>query len=499
MPGSSVSTSTSTGDSFIPDYPQSPLLMEISNYARQQASAMMSWGQAQYARNARLTDQVLHEAAIFASPERQALEMGRAEAGVGQAAEAGRQNALRDLEKFGIDPSSGRYASLDRAERSKEAAAKAGAGQQAQRATEATGRQLRTEGMNAQLANTQIGANLMRIPNEYLKTASDLKYPPLGHRQASQSNSSSSQNEGGGGSKSQGGDKDHGRPSGPPGGGSGPGGVGGFGRGSSGEGGSGGERASGSNYSGGPGRGWGNPGITKTGGPGSHNDANWMYGLDPQQMADDYSSYYHENDGTYNYDFGSPGDFGELYSNGEGYNYPDDNYADSPDAGGYDDQYGSTGSTDDTDYSQYGGDDSWGGSANDNTDYSSYGGDDSWGGGYDSSSDNSGWGDSSGDAGWYDDYAKGGAVPPIRPTTGGAVPRQASPSQGARTDDVPANLNVGEFVIPKDVAAWKGQEFFQKLIMTSRKNRVTNAPAQGKPSQQAPKRPTFSSQQTGMG
>ena len=85
-------------------------------------------------------------------------------------------------------------------------------------------------------------------------------------------------------------------------------------------------------------------------------------------------------------------------------------------------------------------------------------------------------------------YAKGGRVqrnfrPGVLPvsnaTTGGRVPMQASPSQGRQTDDVPARLNAGEFVIPKDVAAWKGQEFFQKLIDGSRKKRVTGSPAQG--------------------
>lgn len=59
----------------------------------------------------------------------------------------------------------------------------------------------------------------------------------------------------------------------------------------------------------------------------------------------------------------------------------------------------------------------------------------------------------------------GGAVP----TTGGAVPLSASPSGGQQVDDVPARLNAGEFVMPKDVTSWKGEEFFQKLIEQSRK------------------------------
>lgn len=52
---------------------------------------------------------------------------------------------------------------------------------------------------------------------------------------------------------------------------------------------------------------------------------------------------------------------------------------------------------------------------------------------------------------------------------GGAIPDQASPTSGAAIDDVPARLTAGEFVVPKDVASWKGEEFFQKLIEQSRK------------------------------
>lgn len=53
-------------------------------------------------------------------------------------------------------------------------------------------------------------------------------------------------------------------------------------------------------------------------------------------------------------------------------------------------------------------------------------------------------------------------------TTGGFVSHSLSPSGGQQTDDIPARLNANEFVIPRDVTAWKGQEFFQKLIAQSR-------------------------------
>jgi hypothetical protein len=65
-------------------------------------------------------------------------------------------------------------------------------------------------------------------------------------------------------------------------------------------------------------------------------------------------------------------------------------------------------------------------------------------------------------------FEDGGAVPEGA-TPGGNVPSQASPSGGKAIDDVPAMLTAGEFVIPKDVMSWKGEEFFQKLIDGSRK------------------------------
>ena len=75
--------------------------------------------------------------------------------------------------------------------------------------------------------------------------------------------------------------------------------------------------------------------------------------------------------------------------------------------------------------------------------------------------------------------ARGGPAraPRADPTTGGFVSRELSPSAGSRTDDVNARLNAGEFVIPKDVAAFKGREFFYKLIAQARKMRSAgNAP-----------------------
>jgi hypothetical protein len=44
----------------------------------------------------------------------------------------------------------------------------------------------------------------------------------------------------------------------------------------------------------------------------------------------------------------------------------------------------------------------------------------------------------------------------------------ASPSRGAVEDDVPARVQPGEFIFPKDVMAWKGEEWAQKEIMKAR-------------------------------
>lgn len=65
--------------------------------------------------------------------------------------------------------------------------------------------------------------------------------------------------------------------------------------------------------------------------------------------------------------------------------------------------------------------------------------------------------------------ALGGPSQPTGQTPGGAVPITASPTLGKASDDVPANLTAGEFVMPKDVVDWKGQEYFAKQIDGARK------------------------------
>jgi hypothetical protein len=119
----------------------------------------------------------------------------------------------------------------------------------------------------------------------------------------------------------------------------------------------------------------------------------------------------------------------------------------------------------------------------------------------------SGWGDILGTVvgmgfkAWRGGVAEGGAIPDgyeaaardapgdIRFSDGGGyVPAEMSPSGGAIPDDVTAfvndggaaKINVGEFVFPKDVMEWKGQEWAQKEIIKARKamNSGEEAPAQ---------------------
>lgn len=85
----------------------------------------------------------------------------------------------------------------------------------------------------------------------------------------------------------------------------------------------------------------------------------------------------------------------------------------------------------------------------------------------------SGWGSAlgliGGIAGKAFGLAEGGAVPDPREV--GAIPEEMSASGGAAVDDVPANLNVGEFVIPDDVVSWYGEKHMYSLIEKAAKER----------------------------
>jgi hypothetical protein len=73
-----------------------------------------------------------------------------------------------------------------------------------------------------------------------------------------------------------------------------------------------------------------------------------------------------------------------------------------------------------------------------------------------------------------------------------------SPSGGQRTDDVPAKLNAGEFVLPDDVVKWKGEEFFQNLIGKSRQARESIMSAHGQMQGQPPQMQGQPPQMQGM-
>ena len=57
----------------------------------------------------------------------------------------------------------------------------------------------------------------------------------------------------------------------------------------------------------------------------------------------------------------------------------------------------------------------------------------------------------------------------------------ASPTNGQQTDDVKAQLNAGEFIMPKDVTSWYGEKFFQGMIAKAQneKSKARPSPAIG--------------------
>ena len=225
----------------------------LAQLAEQNMQAQYSWGQDQFQKNDQLTSQVVgdlmqtygqlsglgsemmnqyqtmfqpeyqnlvNDANNYSSQARIQQAMGAAESGVAQEFNGQRNAALTDLQEFGIDPSSGRYDQLDKSERVQQAAAQAGAGFQAEQATEATGRGLRSEalqlgsvmpsqataaynaasgaaqaGENAKLANSQEGVNMMGSPIQWGDMGMQLKTSTSGSR-SSGGNDSSGGNKG---------------------------------------------------------------------------------------------------------------------------------------------------------------------------------------------------------------------------------------------------------------------------------------------------------------
>lgn len=95
-----------------------------------------------------LEDSAIKDANSYNSDGRQQYEMGRASSEVAQKEEGARRAATRNLESFGLDPSSTRYGALDLGARTQGAAAEAGAANTARTQTEATGRGLRDQAIN---------------------------------------------------------------------------------------------------------------------------------------------------------------------------------------------------------------------------------------------------------------------------------------------------------------------------------------------------------------
>lgn len=180
----------SSSSSYIPNYSQTPILENIAQYAEQMAPQVYQWGMQQYNNNQANINALMRQGQEYASPQRIASEMGMAEAGTQQAGEAQRQAALNDLQSYGIDPSSGRYAALDQANRVQMAASAAGAGNQQRMATQAAGLGQQYEAGSMGLQNLQTGYGAANAMNQLLGTGMNLKYAPLG--QTAESTGSSS-------------------------------------------------------------------------------------------------------------------------------------------------------------------------------------------------------------------------------------------------------------------------------------------------------------------
>lgn len=285
-----------------------------------------------------LEDQAIAEARDYASPERERYEMARAESLVAQQSEAARRNAVQNLESYGVDPGSTRFAALDLNSRIQQAAAQAGAGNQARAQNEAIGRAVRSEAIN-------VGRG---YPGQVAGT----------YGTALQSGSAAVNSALAG-------------------------------------------TASGANTMG-TGAQW-----TGMGMQGMSNAANIQNAGYQNQLA------------AFNANQQASSGLGSLLGVGAGL---------------------INGTT-----------------------------------------------SASGAAGLAALFEDGGSV-----TSGGNVPAEASPTRGAAIDDVDAKLNVGEFVVPKDVVSWKGEEFFQKLIEGSRKAKP-KAPAKPEYAIAPVGQPTFSS------
>lgn len=133
-----------------------------------------------------LEETLIKDFESYGSPERLSKVRGEAIADVGAAFTAQRQNAMRQLEGYGIDPSMTRYQALDVAMRTDEAAAKAFAANQARERAEAKsdvyraaaidiGRGVPGQAMALAGMATQTGAQAQSGLNQAIATGSNTR------------------------------------------------------------------------------------------------------------------------------------------------------------------------------------------------------------------------------------------------------------------------------------------------------------------------------------
>ena len=455
----------STGKSFIPDYPQASFLQALAGHISDYADKTF----AQYDNTFQPLQQgLINRGNQELSPGYQQQKAGQAIAGAGQLGEQARQGALRDLQSFGVgDPSNvGRRYALDTAERGKTAATEAGAANEAMLTARNEGR----ADQNQAIANEQ--ANAARAASMH-NTAMGLKYPPLGdNRQQTQSNQSQSHTQGpqpqqpkspsnsnqGSGNGSGGGP---GYQSGN-GSGGGPGGaiiMPGSNMGSPGDGpiGQGVNSGTSDNLSG--------PAITDY-----SSTSPYIYG----GQADPYANLYGGFNDPNNTNGGGYFDSGTGYQDSSGFSSGPNQIYDQPSTQTWDDWNNGAGDTVPVD----------------NGSGDNFAPDDLAAGGPVIGYDSGGSVLQASGAipaiysphainiqhamalranNYAKRYAPGGAIN-LQP--GGPAPVKASPSRGAKTDDIDAKVNAHEFVIPKDVAIFKGHEHFYKLMESARKTRL---------------------------
>lgn len=555
------SASQGQSSSYAQQTPQSQFAIQVGQAAYSIGLYLANWAQSVYAQTSAITDNIVNnflnyagyaqglaqtqlntytnqtipemntlaqEAATYASPARISLNMGQAAAGAYQAGAAGNQNTLQTLRGYGVDPSSGMYGDILAAQNTATGASEAGAAEQAGINTENTGRTLLqssitagqqlpgdivnslnlannavTGAENAVLSNANTGATLATTPAPFFNAAMSIKNPTNASQSTQQSKSSSVPGGGGGGSGSN---NQFGK-------------LADLGFQGAGDGGA---------Y-----RGRGPSGLM----PGSGNTNNFMKTVSVPPSTTPGMDQFTSGETTFgapDANGGIPNDpFSQQFQNFSGASGNPAFTPDNPNQGNFSSfgaadtdgnvpTYNSPAPPGWTDPTQGPSTPTnWDGSAGNQTfnsfnDYTQDTSTPSQQQSYDPNysdpnnyAQNYSQGNTSSDGtfgggGFYGGYAKGGVLPagkpPSGPTTGGFVPRSASPSGGRMTDDIPARLNADEFVIPRDVTKWKGQEFFHKLIADSRKRRVMGqqqSGAQGAPKPPLSGPPRFVSQSMG--